>query len=272
MKRFNELLYWMDEREQVRERKEAGLPWPWSVDPVFEETYFCNVYRETDRVTRWIRENWPMANGPAIHTVAMGVARFVNKPETLQVLGYPYSGFNLRYCDQFVKYMGSKKKVWNGAYIVSTNGNSQPKEEYIAGVLTGLSNAAPTLHYPGLAGTHAQLIELMGIGSFMSAQIIADLKNTPGHPLYEAPDWFTWCAHGPGSLKGLAWVMGDEDKRMTPTRFYSIFPQLHEQISEAGWKIHAQDLQNCLCEFDKYCRVKNGTGRSKRKYVWNRQR
>jgi hypothetical protein len=31
-------------------------------------------------------------------------------------------------------------------------------------------------------------------------------------------------------------------------------------------QLHAQDLQNCLCEFDKYERVRLGEGRPKAKY------
>jgi hypothetical protein len=30
--------------------------------------------------------------------------------------------------------------------------------------------------------------------------------------------------------------------------------------------LHAQDLQNCLCEFDKYERVRLGEGRPKQRY------
>jgi hypothetical protein len=30
-----------------------------------------------------------------------------------------------------------------------------------------------------------------------------------------------------------------------------------------------QNLQNCFCEYDKFMRVTNGTGRSKRKYKGN---
>jgi hypothetical protein len=34
--------------------------------------------------------------------------------------------------------------------------------------------------------------------------------------------------------------------------------------------IHAQDLQNCLCEFDKYERVRLGEGRPRSKYQGGR--
>jgi hypothetical protein len=46
--------------------------------------------------------------------------------------------------------------------------------------------------------------------------------------------------------------------------------KLHKTISpdleRIGIKLDAQDLQNCLCEFDKYLRFKNGESTPKRLY------
>lgn len=250
--------------------KDSGAAKPWSTDPVFHVTYFCNVHREDDKTTKWIRDNWH-GNGasPNRHLLAMSVARYVNKPETLHILGYPWRGFDLEYCDRFVQYMMATPRSFSGAYIISTNGNSIPKQQYVAKVLQGIDKSTQVngaYPFDTLEGTYNYLIKQHGVGSFMAAQILADLKNTPWHPLSHADDWWNWCAHGPGSLKGLTWVWGRE-KKFTPTEFKRYFPTLHAAVEEAGWEIHAQDLQNCLCEFDKYMRVKNGTGRSKRKYA-----
>jgi len=56
MQNKDQFFYWMKERERVRVRKERGDPKPWSEDPVFQQTYFCNVNREYDRVTKFIRK------------------------------------------------------------------------------------------------------------------------------------------------------------------------------------------------------------------------
>lgn len=257
------LLYWMQERENIREGKEAGLPKPWTHDKVLQENYFCNVRREDDKVTRWIRDNWKMNYDQDKHLLAMTIARMVNYPETLEKLGYPKDGWDFRYQHNWTHVMNRGGKVWGSAYIVSTNGRAMPKEEYIGMLLRDMT--LDELSCGSLALAYQDLMELPGIGSFMAGQIIADLKNTPNHELAKAPDWFTWCAHGPGSLRGMAWALGEE--KITPTVFYRHFPALHELVQGGGWKdLHAQDLQNCLCEFDKYMRVSKGTGRSKRKY------
>ena len=45
------------ERYQIKLRREAGHPRPWTKDPIFNEWRFTNVHREDDRTTVWFREN-----------------------------------------------------------------------------------------------------------------------------------------------------------------------------------------------------------------------
>ncbi len=262
---MDKLIYWINERYRVKVVKEAGAAKPWSLDKTFQETYFCNVHREDDKVTRGIRNRFDPTY-LSVATQNMIMARFVNKLETLFSLGWPWATFS----PPMWRAVMSKGGAWGSAYIVSTNGRSMPKHEYIGGLLRGLWGQKDLLgSATTLAQAHVALTGLQGLGSFMSAQVIADLKNTAGHELSCAEDFNTWCAHGPGSLRGMAWVNGVE--RVTPKEFYHCMPWLHEEVTErlSGTEIlplHAQDLQNCLCEFDKYMRVSTNCGRSKRRY------
>ena len=117
-----------------------------------------------------------------------------------------------------------------------------------------------------LASWHEAMLRVNGLGSFLAAQVVADLKNTVGHPLQDAPDWHTWCAPGPGSLKGLEEYFG---KRITPSTFYRHIEQCRDEViglvDRSVPSIHMQDFQNCLCEFSKYERVKKG-GHVRNKY------
>ena len=45
------------EREQIRRRRLAGNPPPWTADPVLQRWRICNVRREDDRTTMWFREH-----------------------------------------------------------------------------------------------------------------------------------------------------------------------------------------------------------------------
>ena len=119
---------------------------------------------------------------------------------------------------------------------------------------------------------YGQLKGENGLGSFMAGQVVADLKYVP--PLKRARDWTTFVAPGPASRRGLNRVLGrpvDAPWRNDDT-WRAAFRHLRERIMPELERIglgdlHAQDLQNCLCEFDKYERVRLGEGKPKRRFV-----
>lgn len=45
---------WCRERERIRVKREAGLPPPWSADPIFQRGRFLNVFREDDKGSKAI--------------------------------------------------------------------------------------------------------------------------------------------------------------------------------------------------------------------------
>jgi hypothetical protein len=263
----HKFIYFVKERDNIRFLKdELGAPKPWSIDPVFQRTYFCNIDREQDRVTKWIRDVFIPEYME--HSAAnMMMARFVNKPDSLLLLGWPWTYF----AEPTWRYEMSQPGAWGSAYIVSTNGRAMPKHEYIAGLLeqafeqlAGWPGAGPQ---PTLASAHRHLQALQSMGAFMAAQVVADLKNTKGHPLQHAPDWNTWSSHGPGSLRGLEWFHG---RRITPSTYQEAIASARAWVYNVDSTLLEalcnQNLQNCFCEYDKYMRVSSGTGRSKRRY------
>jgi hypothetical protein len=57
----------------------------------------------------------------------------------------------------------------------------------------------------------------------------------------------------------------DYTKSMTADQFMTEINELRQR--KLPLNLHAQDIQNCLCEFDKYMRVKLGQGTPKQLYV-----
>ena len=261
------LQYWIIEREKVRLKKEAGEPKPWSTDPIFQATYFTNVNREHDRVTRWIREFYTPHVHDEYFEANMCVARLFNWPDTLEKLGYiKFEGcFDWIY-DVTTEIQRKGIKVWGSAYLVTTHGRAMSKAEYCSEVLqTAFGHGLRHRLGHTLQSAHTALQKVEGFGSFMAAQVVADLKNTPGHPLQKAPDWRWWSAPGPGSLRGLGWYF---DEKITPGHYQEAIEQVAKDLDWFMWPgdLCMQNLQNCLCEYDKMMRIRTGTGRSKRGY------
>lgn len=272
------LLYWMEERQRIYLRKQAGESQPWTDDEILATYRFCNVYREQDRVTQWIREYWREGafKGHPYIGFAMVVARLFNEPETLaaiEPLVLPFKPLAL--ARALHKRARAGERVFNPAYIVSTNGVSMNKVDYLMGrVLAPMWKDRERLR-PGRRESLSDYATLLrtydGIAGFMAGQIVADLKYV--HPLREAKDWWDFAMSGPGSRRGMNRVFGrDVEKGWSEPVWHSRLMELKDRVNERlpDWMepVHGQDLQNCLCEFDKYRRAQQG-GKPKQLYKEN---
>lgn len=275
----NLLYHWICERENARINKEAGFKKPWTHDKIIQQYRFCNVHRSDDKVTRWIVNNWCGPNYTSENMVlAMVAARTVNWPDTLDEIGFP----NFQDAEGFATWrerarmrMKARRdrgeKVWTGAYLVSTNGHTMDKIDYILNMVWTpiYENFRWENFTESLSVFHKALMRFDGMGSFMAAQVVADLKYT--WVLKDAPDWHTWSAIGPGSRRGLNRYFGDEytklDASIPEPLYHRYIAELRENIRTVlGMELHAQDVQNVLCEFDKYMRTLKGEGRPRSKY------
>lgn len=277
-----ELAYWINERYQMLQRREfqgivAGqqLSWKhgWSDDPVMGLNRYCNVHREDDKVTRWLATNWR----PKHHAVwEIVLARMVNYIPTLEEISFHMGPleFNLGVIRDIMKTRRARgDKVFTSAYTISTCGKSMDKIDYVVDWVVARTKdlEEQPVDCPfwdnGLAGAHTWMMQVDGLGSFLAAQVVADLKNTAGHPLQTAPDWWTWAAPGPGSLRGLEAFW---ERPCTPRTFAQDIKECWFQVEpsiDLMPRISMQDFQNCLCEFSKYMKIKEGRGHARNKYT-----
>lgn len=274
MKHISDLMYWITEREAIRIKKEAGDRWPWTFDPILRDWRFCNVHRENDVVTRWIHNNWLYPHdGEVSLPFAMVLARMVNLPETLSDMGYPYAWDPEHFKQTIRDRKARKQKVWTNAYMI-TGGYSEggeTKEVIIARVLDGVFDKLKS--NPIVVGDTlseaCEKIKSPGVGSFLAAQAIADIKHSIILQSWNAKDWWTWCAVGPGSTAGLNYLYErPQGKTLTEEQFRSEVNEIRLLIEDKlGEKLDAQNVQNCLCEFSKYVRTKYYGGRPKSTYT-----
>jgi hypothetical protein len=274
----SQLIYFISEREAIRLRRAAGAPAPWTNDPILREWSFTNVRREDDRVTRWVVTHWrePHADDPDLW-FAMCHARFINWPDTLAELGYPVPWNREHFLAVMAARAARGDKLYGPAYMIHADNKNKGRctaEYQAAEVFNPLWRMREFLRPTNgetLARYFARLGERHGLGGgFMPAQIIADLKYVA--PLSAASDWMTFAASGPGSRRGLNRVLGRPvDARWSENGWRWEFERLRTTFMPALeciglGDLHAQDLQNCLCEFDKYQRVHLGEGKPRRRF------
>lgn len=272
--RTKELFDFMRERHSIYVKKESGVPKPWTNDPVLRAYRFCNVYRELDTQTKWIYDCWGKPNkNDKDYWFACVVFRLTNWSETANAIGYPVPWKPRRFIAAIQARKNLGLKVYSGAYTISTNGVSQEKHLYLVDQLNKMWENKEHLRYRKgecLSDFYDRLRSCNAMGSFLAAQVVADMKFCG--EARNAKDWWTFVAPGPGSLRGLNRVMrNDKDKTWKDNAWHSALQSLHTEINILIKKydlpkLSAQDLQNCLCEFDKIERVRLAEGRPRSTY------
>lgn len=276
---FQHYMAFCMERERVRVAKEAGAPKPWTADSVMQVAFFCNVFREDDRFTKWFRENLrdTVSNDPELSLQACLFARWFNKAESIQLLlpllhtrmdGTGFETARLILSRERAK----GNKVFSAAYIISSP-YGDPKIEWALSSIAKTMGAAPDImrFRKSLEIFHRRLTLEPGLGSFMAYEVVTDLRHTC--VLRDAPDIMTWAAPGPGCARGLGWIThgwkdyysrgNAEHARKMQDCMLSIRELSDGYPFKQKWEM--RDVEHTLCEYDKYRRYLKGS-RPKRKY------
>jgi len=264
------------EREAIRLRKEAGQAAPWTDDPILDAGYFCNVHRENDRVSRWIAQNWrdPRRDDPDLW-FAMTVARCINEPDALAELGYPVP-FDVEHVRNVLaaRQLRGDKVFRTDAYKPPTSSEGRDTAPFLAEEVLGplwrdREQLRPQANET-LRAYSDRLRERYRIGPFLAGQVIADLKHVEW--FRSASDWWSFAVPGPGSLRGLNRVCKREVKASWSEAVWhatllQLGTEIAPQLEAAGIaRLDAQNLQNVLCEADKYFRAGEKGGNPSRKY------
>lgn len=293
------------ERHKIYLRKAAGRPAPWTTDPILANFKFTNIYRELDRVTLWMDEHimQPYLKHPDLPFM-MAIARIINWPDTLQELmdkkAWPEGGWS---ADRFFKVLKARQdrgdKVVTGAYIVSAGKpkGADPVESnkkpyaityWILDTLWRNREEFQTLCRVKNGGTMALAVEALskqhGFGPFIANQVIVDMTYLDRW-LKRAPDYNTFTSPGPGTIKGMNWMItgkmngGISGKKLNEhmIRFRELVnAEVRRQLPKSAWtndmktgfeEISMSNYSNCNCETSKMVRsVKDGGANMKNKY------
>jgi hypothetical protein len=269
--------YWRfaSNRQQAFERRLAGLPAPWSDDPILQEYKFCNVFRACDRVSQYMIAAVCYHQEPCTPddrlfqiTAFRTFSRIATWEELRRYLGrYPTLGdlASGAFEAALERVKAVDGSLYTGAFILCASnyyGRSAKhrnhvelfKHMFLADGLGTKLRAARTLR-----GVYDLLHTYPMMGDFMSYQTAIDL-NYSDIINFDEND-FTKA--GPGALRGIAkcfeslgdytpeevimWMVAHQDEEFARLGlpFHGLF----------GRKLHAIDCQGLFCEADKYCRV-----------------
>jgi hypothetical protein len=268
------LVYWISERDRIRAAKGAGAPRPWTVDPLLRDFRWCNVRRMDDAVSLDMVRSWYDHDAdPATALTAACLGRLVNWPESLMAVtgGEPFRIEHLGPArSRLEQRVRSDAKVFTGAYVVPGS-PGESKIETVVKHAEHVCRRAGEIFKPTMRATWAALVEIDGLGRFLAGQMVADVAHLSAGSSWA--DRHEWAPIGPGSARGLNRLLGrPKDQAVTQLEFDDALPRLIAVLRpriETVWadrQLQAMDIQNCLCEFDKYRRLQLAEGKVRSRY------
>ena len=282
------------ERQSIWQRRVAqGLPPPWTSDPTLQHERFTNIYRELDPGTQYVVEQVLELNAPRPDKLFnVMLYRLLGRSSTHAALGFQtLATFDANMMQDVLKDLRRKgAPPFTAAYMVSAYSamGSSDKIENIARLFEMLhadfdAYFGRVLRSRTAAEAHAALKTAYGFGNFLSYQILVDLL----YPLriyggvgilpFSNEDW---ASAGPGAQQGIRMLMRPgvkpsflqvmrwlrDNQHAEFSRLYLDFPYL-EDPEGTPIPISLANIQNCLCEFHKYVKIRERTGRGRRKFV-----
>jgi len=275
--------YFRTARERYRIMLRRGSLLSRTTDPVFQDWFFCNVFREDDKTTKWIKK-WirdPHRNDPCVLWM-MVAARLFNKISTLEILvdeGLFKDGDSWDR-DKAESLLENVKPLTGAAYMVHTPYGM----DKLRGCLKLINDALVDNHrrigliIPSVTSQEDvwnMLLPADCFGPFMAYEIVTDLKHT--FLLENAPDLMTWANPGPGACLGLSRLVGERvsygsDSHRTGavecmqqlvkySQYHHYWPQWEDWPQ---WDMRT--VEHWLCEHAKYTKVAVEGKRMKRKY------
>jgi len=276
---------WINERHSIYQRRVANENPPWTKDRILQDYKFTNPFRENDKVTVWMRENWTKPNHNRPHGEIIFnccLFRMIGTSEFADAHKWVYEdyGWDKDRTKELIQDRLSKGlRTFTGAYIITNQGLKAPKSEVVVDhFLTPvwenkneLSEVATKT--ASLQEVHSALgaYKGWGGGGFMSYEVVTDLNYTPA--LDFAKDKFTWANAGPGAKRGLNRIHLRDLKKGMNQETANTEMQLLLKEAPTYCKSHVpvdrvdmRTIEHSLCEWDKYERVRLGQGTPRSRY------
>jgi hypothetical protein len=272
--------YWRfaAERQAIFFRRLAGLPAPWTSDPILARYKFTNVYRASDRVSQYlirhvIYRGKQEAAEIFFRTILFKLFNRIDTWERLEAAfgEVTYTGYKFEHYDRVLTVaMDKGERIYSAAYIMPAGpGRTNPHMEsrkhrfHLRLVEQMMRDDLP--HHLADLRTMQEVFDRLrsyaSIGSFLAYQFATDLNYSPLINFSERD----FVVPGPGALSGirkcfrtLGGLSEVEMIRLMAERQAEVFRDLGLSFPTLwGRPLQLIDCQNLFCEVDKYARVRH---------------
>ncbi len=262
-------------------------------DATLDRYKFTNVFRHCDRVSQYLIN---LINADVAHN---GFPKTLEEKRRLAAIIYIFRLFGRidtweRIPDDFkdVPHVKIKKLIKWADHQMFDRGERLYTTAYIMGscegvtrnafYLTGLENyilrkpeALDTLLFSFEVAPRFELLRtLPGFGGFLAYQFALDYS----YVRVDFQHLRDFCVAGPGAQRGASKLTGGKISKKAVEALCIQLSNLYQEtgrpfagVTFDGCYLKANDIQNCLCEFDKYCRDAaphlEGKGEAKRRTI-----
>lgn len=275
MKLFWEFIY---ERQMIYHRRveKQDLP-PWTEDAVLASHHFCNVYRELDKGTKYIIDILAQMDHGYDALWNILVYRYFNSIPAFEFLrdDHPYllwdEPWNHREQASYLKYWEHDEhgQVFTSAFTVTgvKFGGYSDKISNVCFLMELIQHRIPDLvaqlqQTEDFERAYHIMLGITGFGRFLAFQVAVDWAYYD-----KRLDRNSFAEAGPGCINGLKWlypgirgVKAYHDAMRLLAESQENYFQEYE-LAFPYWqdkRIVVSDIENCLCEFSKYMKLRTG--------------
>lgn len=271
MQEFNQdalelFLYSAVERHHVYKNRQAGLPKPWSEDPIYVNYFFCNVFRQYDKCTRWIIKNVIPLNRWEL----IILYRYISTMDLFIEIEQRGIIEDL----QAVKYFLAdtrrlNRPMFNGCFLRNPSTSYGVVETWLAPfyIIKDIENYREYLYevvqMQSLECMVGFLKQFKGTAGFMAYEYACDFEYSNW---FNPTDKYSWANPGPGAERGMSLLLtGRDDKKFSKSSqewlgyarelFKIMQAVFNKEFPEEDFSM--REVEHWLCEFQKYIKYRS---------------
>lgn len=278
-------------RQAIYEARLAGLPGPWTEDPILLAYRFTNCYRAADRVSQYLIKNVVYAGDQSWPEVFFRTALFksFNRVSTWELLAGSmaapsWESYDFgRYDEVLTAAFQAGQRLYSPAYVVPPPalGEVRKHSNHLRLIEHMMATGAPERlqECRSMAEAFTLLRSYPAVGDFLGYQLLIDLNYSAALDF----DEMDFVVPGPGARDGIRKCFGAQASGIEADVIRYMADTQEEHFARLGLEFHGLrgrrlqliDCQNLFCEVDKYARVAHPeiggiSGRSRIKQSYRR--